>query len=490
MKNPWKGGLVPLLALSLGCATDGDDPLERDGLEAEDTIEDEEPTASPEGPDALVEDEEPLDVVTFCDPAVNPPVPVNFAAEMVITNLGVVEDPCRSTLTPAGFCPAGTVGVWTFPELMARMSGTLAPGRFMAEWLHTLEVGTMVNGFPVPPRPMVRPRLIDPWMVASGCVAGDPLVGAGACALDPTLAPFRLMAIVNRVDLEDAAAGEPGELRFVFSATDLTVPGNPPLQATFILEYEMPSSLPIIDWATRFHDLRLFGLGSAAYRNHLQAITDDVTLPGAEPGNPNGGSAIGQLRTNDVDLGLPGPWKLREYRLRDVGRGWNAQGMRVFPTHQTPDDSLNVTPLLDGFLGANEPAILNVAHTVPNALLGGESTSPFSWDETGAVGILPETRHLFGFATCNGCHTGETATGFTHINPRPAGVASTLSPFLGVSAAPAFPGSGNPATFMNVPDPAPTGLVFQYNEPWRRVCEVRRILGGGAVPYTHPHGAH
>lgn len=489
MRTHWMGGFAPLVALALGCGQEIDEPLTREGQEADEVADEDEPAATPPGPEALASDEEPLDVVTFCDPAANPPVPVNFPAEMVITNLAVVEDPCRTTLTPTVACPAGSVGVWTFAELMSRMSGTVPANVFVAEWLRTFELGSVVNGFPVPARANVRPALIDPWLVASGCAPGAPLVGAGACPLDLTRAPFRLLAIVNRVDLEDATVGEPGELRFVFGAVDLSAAGRPPLEATFIFEYELPSSLPIFDWTTRLHDLRLFPLGSAPYRNHLQSITDDVTLPGAEPGDPNLGSAIAQLRTNEIDLGGP-PWKMREYHLQNVGRGFDAQALRMQPTAQSPDDSLNLSGPLDAFLAANEPLILDVAHTVPNVMLGGETSAPMLWDETGAAGILPETRHLFGFATCSGCHTDETNTAFTHVNTRNAGVASTLSPFLGVSAAPAAPGSGNPAAFQTVVDPAPSGLVFQYNEPWRRVCEVRRILGGAAVPYTRPHGAH
>jgi len=38
----------------------------------------------------------------------------------------------------------------------------------------------VVNGFPVPPRPGIRPLVIDPWLVASGCAPGSPIVGPGA----------------------------------------------------------------------------------------------------------------------------------------------------------------------------------------------------------------------------------------------------------------------------------------------------------------------
>ncbi|MEM7157481.1 MAG: hypothetical protein AAF799_31855 [Myxococcota bacterium] len=492
-KHALTSGFVPLLALTLGCVADPDATLERDGIDDDDALDEPEAEPTPpSGPDTLASDDEPFDVVTFCDPALMPPVPVNFASEMLITDLLVVEDPCRTTLTPAGACAPGTVGVWTFAELMNRMSGTVPTPLFVAEWLDTFETNQVVNGVPMPARPATRARIIDPWMVASGCAAGDPLLGAGACTLDMTQAPFRLLAMVNRVDMHDASTSEPGEFRFIFGAVDKNVATEPPLEATFIFEYKLPSALPITAWTNRLHDLRLWPRGSGPYRNHLQRITDDITMPGAEPGNPNGGSSIGQVRTNDVDLDFGSPiWKLREYTLQDVGRGPNAFALDPHTTHLTPIDALNTSVPLDGYLSAQEPAILNLSHSLPTTFLGGEVSAPMLWNETGAVGILPETRHLFGFATCSGCHTDETNTNFTHVKVRPAGVASTLSPFLGVSPLPAFPGSGNPAVIQNVPDPdSSTGLMFQYNEPWRRICEVRRILAGGTVPYTRPNGAH
>ena len=57
---------------------------------------------------------------------------------------------------------------------------------------------------------MMQSELLDPWIAASGGPGGP---------LDLSIAPFSLLAIVNRLDLRDqvaygGAAG--GELRFVF----------------------------------------------------------------------------------------------------------------------------------------------------------------------------------------------------------------------------------------------------------------------------------
>ena len=41
-----------------------------------------------------------------------------------------------------------------------------------------------------------------------------------------------------------------------------------------------------------------------------------------------------------------------------------------------------------------------------------------------------EARHKFSLNTCNGCHGGETQTGFLHVFPRSPGQVSSLSGFL------------------------------------------------------------
>ena len=42
----------------------------------------------------------------------------------------------------------------------------------------------------------------------------------------------------------------------------------------------------------------------------------------------------------------------------------------------------------------------------------------------------PEARHKFSLNTCNGCHGGETQTGFLQVQPRGLGQESSLSGFL------------------------------------------------------------
>ncbi|WP_052374513.1 hypothetical protein [Chondromyces apiculatus] len=459
------------------------------------------------GEEALGEVEQSL--VTKCsylDPGVTPPLPVlvDFARELVITDLKVVEDPCRTTWTTG----CASAGAWTFGRLMMDMAGTTAPATFVAEWLHQWETTSFTpTGVAVPPRPGIRPLVIDPWLTASGCAPGTPLTGAGAtCTLDLKQAPFRLLAIVNRIDQSGASASgvkHSGEARFVFGFLD--APKGNPLQATVILEYKVPPrrkgvSFSSFDWAKEWHVLSnpsLGPIGAPPYLKHLEGILKDITSPGVMPGARNLGSAIGQVRTNEIDF-AGGPWKLREHTLQNVGLGPNAALLKVDTLKLTPDDGLLFSTALDTHLqglslGAGSTVLTDYLHTeapddVPAGMLAGESSAPFLWDHSAAGTLTVDERHHFGLATCNGCHLDETSTPFVHIAPRPAGVPSALSPFLSTSTVPA--GGGAPLFAQSVFDPAGSGTTFMYNEPWRRLCEVTRILNGDPMMYTRENGAH
>jgi hypothetical protein len=429
----------------------------------------------------------------------------------MIRDLSVVEDLCRTAWT-AGGCPPGALGAWTAGELFNRMSGAPIPipappaplpvgqqvSAFMGAIFASWEVPQLVNGFVVPARPAIRPLVLDPWIAATlalggpaTCVAGAPVVGVGSCPLDPRVAPLRLLAIVNRADLAGDTSFTPitpGEGRFVFGVLDQF---GFPLQFTVILEYSLPTSTNAIGWATSWHGLSSLPFG-LAYNAALQVITDGFSGIGVEPGNPNQGTSISTIRTNEI--ALAGPWELREFQLADQGTGFNTFLPKPHSLLQTPADALNFSLDLDAWQVANEPAILAQTASVPQGFpsglyaLGGGSTAPFTWNNGGTAGpITPMTRHLFGFATCNGCHSVEVQTPFVHVFPRFIGTVAALSPFL---SAPLAPGAGGfPAGAQNFFDPV-SGLPLSYNEPWRRTCEEVRLLNGDGKPFTHPDGAH
>ncbi len=319
---------------------------------------------------------------------------VDPARSLLVRNLRVVNDPVR---TAAG-------GAWHFGTLIKRMCGTHNPSTFTTEWLNTWKTEQTIKGHTIAARAAIDSLVITPWLRASG-----------GAVLNLDRAPFRLLAIVNRVDLR--TAGNYGEGRFIYGVLDGS--GNP-TPFTVILEYGIPSSLApdLKTWATRWQNLANLPVGTENYNRALQTITDSFTMAGANPNKPNG-SALNQLRTNEIALGSP--WELREFRIAAQGR------MRHRPTQQTPRQSLNNTQELATFINANESAILNDKHVVPPSMLGGSSLDLGPWT---APGVSEDVRAAFATATCIGCHTGETGTRFTHVTPRLRGAESTISTFL------------------------------------------------------------
>jgi hypothetical protein len=145
------------------------------------------------------------------------PKAVDPARSLFITDIRVVEDPTR-TFNPC--TNTGTpMGAWTFGRLMKEMANTprtgVNPSAFVRQWLDKwMADQTTANNWTAPKRQLIKQLVIDPWQAASG--------GPGM-PLDLKKAPFRLLAIVNRVDLRSNSAyggGSAGEGRFVFSVID------------------------------------------------------------------------------------------------------------------------------------------------------------------------------------------------------------------------------------------------------------------------------
>ena len=125
--------------------------------------------------------------------------------------------------------------------------------------------------------------------------------------------PFRLLAIVNRIDLAKTSAyggAQPGETRLVFGLLDVTgCPTHntsPTRQMTVIFEYGDPlnSCQPLKIARMNGSHFSSLAIGSPAYNAALQNLTDDVTLANSAPSKPNR-SAINRVRTNEIALQFP-----------------------------------------------------------------------------------------------------------------------------------------------------------------------------------------
>ena len=151
---------------------------------------------------------------------------VDIERVLMITDLKVVEHPVYTN-------PKSPTPYWTFKHLMTQMSGKVPPSKFVENWLNQwLEDQTVGHGVAIA-RSAMNDLIIDPWREASG-----------GGKLDLNKAPFKLLAIVNRMDLRsvnDNQVRSAGEGRLVFGTLDAE---GKPLGSGFyiIFEYNLPAS--------------------------------------------------------------------------------------------------------------------------------------------------------------------------------------------------------------------------------------------------------
>jgi hypothetical protein len=346
--------------------------------------------------------------------------------ELMITHLGVMEDPVRTNPEK------GSKAVWTFKHLITQMAGKNDPAQFALEWLKLWEVDQRVNGKLSSARPGITATIIEPWLSASG---GD--------QLDLNIAPFKLLAIANRMDLrvhDPNSVTSAGEGRFVFGVLKPDGTPLPPLAGpatgafTVIFEYELGAKnmKDINQWARSWHDLNKHELGSTPYNKALEKITRRFTDKGRAPSKPNR-NAINQIRTNEFSFGPN--WELREFVLNP-----RSGMLRQHTVALTPDSLvLNGTQELADLINENEDAIMADTFDFPPSFLAAGSTAgpflttdftdfedrtfttiplggPFVDIPWSADGIRSnEARHRFALNTCHGCHRSETNTGFLQI---------------------------------------------------------------------------
>ena len=412
---------------------------------------------------------------------------------LMIRDLGVVTDPARTWDPCTG---AGTPnGVWTFNHLMTEMANQPAsgidPAVFVETWLSHWQANQTINTHVVNARPNVNTIILNPW----------PKRADGH--IDLAQSPFRLLAIVSRPDLRHTTAGggsysanvnghflDAGEARFVFGLVDKRT-GCTTTPFAVIFEYRVPrcECQLVKSWAQQWIDLFGFVPGTAAYNDRLERITEQFVKANANPAKPNG-SAIGQVRTNEITLVLPNPpWELREFQLTQFPFSF----LREVTTADTAIDSFNNSVTFDNWIltavapALNPPNFQDPIPPVPLFFSGfnflgsnpATTSTNFFWRVTNAqvpnlspLGGNNTTnwgRHRASLAACNGCHGRES---------RPAG---TIAPFVHVDPSTPF---GNPARLSefltgvnNLPDPQePTGLPARsFDDLARRELDIKRL---------------
>lgn len=135
-------------------------------------------------------------------------------------------------------------------------------------------------------RPGVREKILCPWLEAS---TGQPLCRDGV--LDLAKAPFKPVAVVNRMDLHDPDHCEDaGELRIAFSWVDADRKEQPLM---LVFEYAVPThNLPVAAWAERWLDLESLACSAqdcADYRGAVGNLVSEVTAsPFQDEGSEDG----------------------------------------------------------------------------------------------------------------------------------------------------------------------------------------------------------
>jgi hypothetical protein len=407
--------------------------------------------------------------------------------ELMITDPSVIAAPLETTFDQEH--PSGDArrGAWTFGRLVHNMlpegkrNSPKAASKLVMNWLKTWEVDQSPNPgiSPAFARSGVRVLILDPWKFASGCDLPESPTTDAACVLDMSVAPFKLMAIVNRPDLrivanDSSAIG--GEGRFVFQVHGPTLavkasgggglgvmdPTVTASKFTVIFEYSLPvwSTRDTLAWAREWHQLGRKPFGRE-YNAALRELTEAFSGAGSDPRRVNG-NALNQIRTNEVSSqgarfftnpASPAPpvwasgtgvWELREFRLASGGivpHTVNLEPSRDFDIARPVIQGLGQVGLegtrpgeLSAFLQQNGPAVLAGSYKLPRGMSGNSALvagrSPhISWGKDAPIapaiaapgqpnqlGADIDVRDKFALTTCAGCHRHETDTRhFMHI---------------------------------------------------------------------------
>ena len=345
-----------------------------------------------------------------------PPTPIERGRELLVTD-GAVLSGARSD-------NANALAPWSFRHAMEALAAasSVDPAAFVSGWLATWQTSATAaseGSLPLGARPDVQKDLVCPWLrltPENGC--DETCAQCASSKLDLSRAPFRLLAIVNRLDLAETTNGckpEASEARLLFMAMR---PGTTtPLSFNAIFEYAVDGTNAGVPQS--WHALAALH-GNADYAAALETLTRTFT----------DSARLGQIRTSENLAGTS--WELRQFA--------HIRG-KLVPTAltNTVADALDGTTQLATHLSTHESEIFAGDNAVPPGVATAFSTMPkadFRWSSATAN---PSTLHLFGLSTCNGCHAGErgdtSVLPFSHVGVDASG-ATVVSRFLSDPSAP------------------------------------------------------
>jgi len=340
------------------------------------------------------------EVPTACDGT-----PIDRFKELEIVDDSVVDD-ARARNASAG--------PWSFRHAAEQMApSTQDGGAFVHAWLDTWAAADPARGS------ALQAQIVCPWLRATSANACDATCShCAAETLDLGKAPFRLVAISNRLDLGDNrdALSPAGEGRLVFAMTDgpADSPASLPVGVSVIFEYALRGGAPS-SWARSWHALSGFAGFDDDYKHALEAVTGRFVDRDAD-----GGSALSQARTND---GTFGPGRVfREFALNAATGALTPRGLR-----NTPRPELNGSATLRAFVADHAEDVRANLQVLPPDLRADAIDTDLLWV---VDGVDEPTRKAFADGTCNGCHASEVPNlGGFHVSPFLRGTAK-LSTFI------------------------------------------------------------
>ncbi|HEX4407048.1 MAG TPA: hypothetical protein VH560_19550 [Polyangia bacterium] len=361
-------------------------------------------------------------------PAACPDVAVARFKELLIIDPSVVGDSRADN---------GAVDrPWSFRARMEDLSGdAVAAGPLVDAWLEQWQSLQEVPASADPgaaqiaitPRTGVDEALRCAWLQrspANGCADG--CASCRTRQLDMAVAPFRLLAIVNRTDLATGGAcgNDGGQLRFVYGAA--ASDGSSSLPLTVIFEYQIAlhDDESLRAWAAAWHDL-----GAAELGPSFAARLATVVSRGLER------ATLNRVLTNEVAFGQGDglPWELRQFVPAQTDAG--VVRLVEVATAQTPRLTLEAAPELGSWLDDNAASVLGGDNLLDARFLAASAPMPtpgFAWQ---TLARDPAVNAAFNHNTCNGCHGGRAADDvpFQHIAPS----ATVASGYYAASAGPA-----------------------------------------------------
>lgn len=281
----------------------------------------------------------------------------------------------------------------SFRTVMTSLAGGRDVADFTRAWLRTYNTPQTleVDGVKLTaaPRPRGTEALECAWLrqrPANGCDAA-----CGACdarVLDMDVAPFELVAVVNRVDIGTDACSESGaEGRLVFGAID---PSNKaPLALTVIFEYGLRGATR--DWAARF----------AGVRRPSKVEDQEAAMGAIVRSFALESPKLLRMRTNEALFGASSKdWEFREFNVDP-----QARALVPVPVASSPALALNRSPALGTWIRDHQADIKTGKNPLPaeyRTLALGFPDARFDWSGSGDE----RQDKAFSSNTCNGCHGG------------------------------------------------------------------------------------